>query len=607
LRVTIATGDMDTLQLVDEAVRVTFARAPRRGDFEYFDVAAVEARYGFLPERLVDYKALVGDTSDNIPGVPSIGQKTATKLIGEYGTLEAILAHVDALPARTATALRENEAQARQSKWLATIVRDAPVTLDLDHAHSERYDYNAVLALFRRFEFYSLVDRLPRPGDGAAPANGAPAPVEASGGRAPAAAALAAPSAAEVSGQLSLFEASDLQALAEEGTEIAAPGVAPAPRAPAAPPPATNTLVIDTPEGLDVLARALAAAPLIAFDLETDSTNEMHAQIVGISLSMGHGEAYYLPVGHAELPDGTPPGRQLPLADVLARIAPPLTNPAIGKVGHNAKYDMMVFARHGVWVEGLRSDTMVAAYLLNPGRRGLGLKDQAFEVLNLVMTPITELIGTGRQQITMAQTPIAAAALYAGADAAVTFRLMEALEPQLQARGLYDLFRDIEVPLVPVLARMELAGILVDGPFLKTMGAELEEGIAKLIQEIYDAVGHEFNVNSNKQLGDVLFTELKLPSGRKTKTGYSVDADTLDNLRGQHAMVDTLLDYRQLAKLKSTYVDGLIELTDPEDGRVHTSFSQVTAATGRLSSSNPNLQNIPVRTEVGRRIRRAFL
>jgi DNA polymerase I len=594
LRVTIATGDLDTLQLVDDAVRVTFARAPRRGDFEYFDVAAVETRYGFLPERLVDYKALVGDTSDNIPGVPSIGQKTATKLIGEYGPLEAILAHVDDLPARTAAALRENEAQARQSKWLATIVRDAPVTLDLEHAHSERYDYNAVLALFRRFEFYSLVDRLPRPADApTASTRAAPGAV--------------APSAAEASGQLSLFEASELQALTEEGSELAIPVAPAAPRAPVAPPPLTNTLIIDTPEGLDVLARALAAAPMVAFDLETDSTNEMHARIVGIALSLGQGEAFYIPVGHGELPDGTPPGRQLPLADVLARIGPPLTDPAVGKVGHNAKYDMMVLARHGVWVEGLRSDTMVAAYLLNPGRRGLGLKDQAFEVLNLVMTPITELIGTGRQQITMAQTPIAAAALYAGADAAVTYRLMEALEPQLRARGLYDLFRDIEIPLVPVLARMELAGILVDGPFLRKMGAELEEQTTALVGDIYQSVGHEFNVNSNKQLGDVLFGELKLPSGRKTKTGYSVDADTLDNLRGQHPAVDTLLEYRQLAKLKSTYVDGLIELTDPEDGRVHTSFSQVTAATGRLSSSNPNLQNIPVRTEVGRRIRRAFL
>jgi DNA polymerase I len=607
LRVTIATGDLDTLQLVDDAVRVTFARAPRRGDFEYFDRAVVEERYGFEPAQLVDYKALVGDTSDNIPGVPGIGQKTATKLIAEYGALEEIIAHVDALPPRAAAALREHTAQALQSKHLATIVCDAPVQLDLQSARALHYDPNDVLQLFRRLEFFSLVDRLPRRAD----AEGAVAT----------AASPAAPSntsadaqpdepASDGTAQLSLFEEAELQTLAEEGTELPPTslfGSPQLPRAQIAAPAITNTLIIDTPEALDVLARSLAAAPMIAFDLETDSTNEIYAHIVGIALSMGKGEAYYIPVGHTTLPDGSPPGRQLPLADVLARIGPPLADPVVGKVGHNAKFDMMVLAQHGVWVQGLRSDTMIAAYLLNPGRRGLGLKDQAFELLNLVMTPITDLIGTGRQQLTMAQVPIPAAAQYAGADAEITYRLMEYLDPLLRVRGLDGLFRDVEVPLVPVLARMELAGILLDPVFLRRMGTELEEQTAALERAIYEAVGHEFNVNSNKQLGDVLFGELKLPTGRRTKTGYSVDADTLENLRGQHPAVDTLLEYRQLAKLKSTYVDGLLESMDPHDHRVHTSFNQTLASTGRLSSSNPNLQNIPVRAEVGRRIRRAFL
>ncbi|HEX9056239.1 MAG TPA: DNA polymerase I, partial [Ktedonobacterales bacterium] len=544
------------------------------------------------------------------------------KLIAQYGTLETILAHLDELPARTAEALRQHEAQALQSKHLATIVRDAPVQLDLEGARVLHYNPDDVLQLFREMEFFSLVDRLPRSARADVPApSGQPVAsmTTAAGGASqatlPGTGTMVGLEASDVAAgdaaaQLSLFDASDLQAVAEAGTELPerrVQTIAPLPQAHVTIPAVTSTMVIDTPEGLDVLARSLAASSVFAVDLETDSTNEMCAHIVGIALSMGQGEAYYVPVGHTTTPDGAAAGRQLPLRDVLARLGPPLTNPDIEKAGHNLKYDIMVLARHGVWVQGRLFDSMVAAYLLDPGRRGLNLKDQAFEILNLVMTPITQLIGTGRQQITMAQVPIGAAALYAGADAEVSFRLMRHLEPQLRARGLYELFREVEMPLVPVLARMELAGILVDPAFLRTMGKDLEQQVKALEQSIYTAVGHTLNVNSTKQLAEVLFVELKLPSGRKTKTGYSVDADTLEMLRGKHEVVDTLLEYRQLAKLKSTYVDGLLELIDPEDHRVHTSFNQTIASTGRLSSSNPNLQNIPVRTEVGRRIRRAFL
>ncbi|HLJ81056.1 MAG TPA: DNA polymerase I [Ktedonobacterales bacterium] len=624
VKTTIATGDLDTLQLIDDWVRVTFARSPRSGQFDFFDTAAMRERYGFVPERLVDYKALVGDTSDNIPGVPGIGAKTAAKLIEQYATLENILDHADEQTPRIRASLTENADQARHSKFLATIVRDAPVSLDLESARALHYDPDRVLALFRTLEFHSLVDRLPRRRGEPDSANAAetataaavPALIPDIGDEnGPASVSPLSPQG-EGTGmrspdiQLSLFDESALQSLAEEGTDMPGfradvPPVAARPRV--EPTTGTNTMVIDTPAALDVLAHTLANADIFAFDLETDSTNEMQANIVGLSFSSGPGEAYYIPTGHISTPDGEEQSRQLPIALVLDKLRPALTNGKIGKTGHNAKYDMMVLARHGVLVEGLRFDSMVGAYLLNPGRRNLGLKEQAFENLGIIMTPIADLIGTGKNQISMAQTPIRAAADYAGADADMTLRLFHHIRPQLEQRHLENLMTDVEVPLIPVLARMELSGIRVDADFLMRMGRELDEQVKALEQEVYAAVGHQFTINSTKQLGEVLFGELKLPRGRKTKTGYSVDADELERLRGAHPVVDLIEEFRQLGKLKSTYVDGLVELLNPEDRRVHTSFNQTISATGRLSSSNPNLQNIPIRTEVGRRIRRAFL
>ena len=604
--VVIVTGDLDTLQLVNEHVRVTFARSPRRGDFDYYDVESVEARYGFEPPHIVDYKSLVGDTSDNIPGVAGIGQKTATKLIQDYGTLENILAHLDELPPRVRANLSEHRDIAIQSKFLATIVTDVPVTLDLESARALDYDPERVLELFRELEFFSLVDRLPR--QATSPAEPVPQQVAR-----PEPARVALADAAEVIGdapaQLNLFAQDELESLAESGdtTISAAPLAAPVRKPSVTPTGGTSTMIITTREALQTLAHALRNADIFSFDLETDAADEHHANIVGLSFAIGAGEAYYVPVGHLATPSGEEPGPQLPLGEALDVLRLALADPKAGKVGHNAKFDMIALARNGVWVEGLRYDTMIAAYLLNPGRRGLGLKDLAFELLGVIMTPITDLIGTGRQQITMAQVPVRDAADYAGADADMTLRLYHALEPQLRSRDLAALMIDVETPLVPVLARMEIAGILLDPDFLQRLGGELDAQLRALETDIYDAVGHQFNVNSTKQLGDVLFTELKLPASRRTKTGYSVDAESLENLRGMHAAVDNLLEYRQLSKLKSTYVDGLLQLMDPATHRVHTSFNQTIASTGRLSSSNPNLQNIPVRTEVGRRIRRAFL
>jgi DNA polymerase-1 len=608
----IATGDMDTLQLVDDWVRVTFARSPRRGEFEYFDRDAVIARYGFEPQHLVDFKALVGDTSDNIPGIAGIGAKTATKLIEQYGTLEDILAHASELAPRTRVALTEHAELARQCKYLATIVRDVPVELDLEGAHARQYNPDKVLRLFRELEFHTLVDRLPRVADASSSVSIVVEPSDSRpvGGvrreQVPDSATDGAPS----DQQPSLFGEEELRALEEQDTNVPQPslfGNPPSTEFAVTPQSGTNTLVVDRLETLEILVRSLQAAPIFAFDLETDTVDEMTASIVGISCAMGDGEAYYIPVGHTKTPDGAEDGPQLPLATVLEKLRPVLSDEGVGKVGHNAKFDMMVLAQHGIKVQGLRFDTMLGAYLLNPGRRNLGLKELAFEQLGIIMTPITELIGTGRRQITMAEAPIRAAAEYAGADADMTFRLMHRIEPELQEKGLAALMNEVEVPLIPVLESMELAGILVDQEFLRRMGKDLDLQLEALEKEIYSSVGHEFNISSPKQLGEVLFSELKLPHGRKTKTGYSVDAEVLEGLRGLHSAVDTLLEFRQLNKLKTQYVDGLVDLINPDDHRVHTSFNQTIAATGRLSSSNPNLQNIPVRTEVGRRIRRAFL
>lgn len=609
----IVTGDLDTLQLVNPFVRVTYASKPTRGELAYYDEEAVQIRYGFSPDRLPDYKALVGDSSDNIPGVPGIGDKTAKSLIQQYGSLEGILEHLDALSPKVRATLREHEAEARQYKRLATIVTDVPVRLDLDACRLAS-NRDALLALFRELEFYSLVDRVSR-GAGASAGAGATAgtraPVAPASGAAANTPAQPAAEAVMPTGpeQLSLFEQDELAAEVEQGTDVAV-ALPSQPRilTPEAIAPAhTSTMIIDTLDGLEVLARSLRASGAFAIDLETTSEDPLSTGIVGIAVSMGQHEAYYLPVGHVMTPDGLEPGRQLPVAQVLQVFKPLLEDERPKKYAHNAKFDMLVLARHGIWLRGLACDPMVGAYLLNPGRRGLGLKDQAFEHLGIVMTPITELIGTGSKQISMAQVPIRAAADYAGADADMTYRLVGVIEDKLKALQLYRLFSEVELPLIPVLVRMELAGILVDPEFLRRMSAELSEQIKVLEQSIYQSVGHEFNINSTKQLGEILFRELKLPPIKKTKTGYSVDAEVLDMLKGAHPAIDNLLEYRQLLKLKSTYVDGLLELINPHDGRVHTSFNQTIASTGRLSSSQPNLQNIPIRTEVGRRIRRAFL
>jgi len=638
----IMTGDMDTLQLVNEYVKVM---AAKRGITEVtnYDVNGVKARYGLPPEKLPDFKGLVGDKSDNIPGVPGIGEKTATKLLTDYGSLEGVLAHIDELTPKEQRLLREKSEQALQSKHLATIVLDAPVTLDLEACRVGQINRERVLALFRELEFRTLVDKIPgntnagqsstrtekkKPEPvpeqeeelllaapvGVVPIMAPPPPPRGTHRELPYHDEEQTPERPLGDGdqqdgpeQLSLF--GELEPAAEVVTKLRLPTTAQGeplfldeedPRK-------TNTMIVSSAEALQVLVKSLYAAGSFALDTESTSEDPWHAQLVGISCSMAAGEAYYIPVGHISTIDGQESETQLPLPFVLEQLRPVLEDQSVSKYMHNAKYDMQLLARCGITVRGLALDTMLGAYLTDPGRRGLGLKDQVFQRLGYVMTPIVQLIGSGSKMISMAQVPVQLAADYAGADADMTLRLVEPIMEELRRNGLLELYYNIELPLLPVLMQMEIHGVALDGDFLRTLNERLGEQIGTLEKEIYASVGHQFNINSTKQLGDILFGELKLPSGKKTKTGYSVSADVIESLRGKHPMIDLLLEYRQLAKLKSTYVDGLLALMDPVTGRVHTSFNQTIASSGRLSSSNPNLQNIPIRTEVGRQIRRAFI
>jgi len=362
--------------------------------------------------------------------------------------------------------------------------------------------------------------------------------------------------------------------------------------------------IIDTKKKLADLAKELNKAKVISFDTETTSTEEMKAEIVGISLAIKDGEGYYIPIGHNS-------GKNLPLDEVISALKEPLTNPKIGKIAHNAKYDYIVLARHGLKVSPLTFDTMLAEFIIDPSSHSMGLKNLAFVKLGEEMTHIEDLIGKGKKQITMAEVAIESAAPYAVADAEVTLRLMPIQQEGLKRVNGEKLLEEIDLPLTPILADMEMTGISLDLPFFQETSKRLEKRMAEIEKQVFDSVGKPFNLNSTQQLSDVLFNRLGLEPpdrGNKTASGhFSTSAGVLDLLRGKHPVVDLILEHRELSKIKSTYVDALQAALNSETGCVHTSYSQIGAVTGRLSSYNPNLQNIPIRTEEGRRIRNGFV
>lgn len=568
---TIVTGDRDIVQVVSDHTSV-LTSGRKFSDTIIYTPETVRERWGLAPQQLIDLKALLGDTSDNVPGVKGVGEKGATDLIQTYGSVDGVYQHLDQITAkRTREALQAGRESAYLSRRLVTIVTDVPgIVLDLAACRVQDYDQEKVTELFRQLEFRTLVDRLPPSARALPPAPAAP------------------------DGQLALFGAQE------------AGGAAPAKAAEQPSPYA----VIDHEAALETLVQTLQAAPLIAFDTETTSTNAQQAELVGIALAWGEGQSAYVPVGHKAPVDNGAPLAQLPLDRVIGALQPALEDTAREKAAHNAEYDLTMLARYGIRVAGPLFDTMIAQWLIDPGSRGLGLKNVAWQRLGVEMTPISELIGTGKNQITMDAVPIAAAARYAAADTDMTWRLVPLLRQELDDLALTKLFRDLEMPLTPVLVEMQMAGILLDAPFLQQMSKELRRRLLEIEQEIYRLVGYVFNINSTQQLSDVLFGSLGLPTQglKKTQSGhYSTAAGVLEDFKGLHPVIDLILEQRQISKLVSTYVDALPAQVNPRTGRLHTSFNQGGSETGRISSNNPNLQNIPVRSELGREIRRAFV
>ncbi len=555
LDVIIVTGDTDTLQLVGPHIQVLMS-GRRFTDAKLYDEQAIHERYGLQPRQLVDFKSLTGDPSDNIPGVRGVGKVTATRLLERFGNVEELYAHIAEVEPKLRAKLQEHEGEVWRGRELIQLVFDLPIDLDLENCQVRAYDRSQVVQLFRELGFHSLLQRLPS-------------------------------SPERATAQLSLF-----------GAEVDTPVAQPIPG---------GYQLVNTAAALHDLAARVRATGVCAVDTETTSVRPMEADLVGIALACQEGEGYYIPVGHLRTVAGQP---QLTLDLVAEQLGPVLADDGVVKYAHNASYDLIVLHQHGMTVRGLEFDTMIAAYLLDPTGRNLGLKGLAWQELGVEMTPIVELIGKGKSQLTMDQLSVDRVLPYAAADADMTFRLVPHLKSRLEERQLWPLFTEVEMPLVSVLMDMERTGVALDVAFLEQMSHELHLRLSEVEQQIYQQVGYPFNLNSSQQLSEALFTKLGLPVDGvpRGKSGqYSTAADVLEKLQGSHAVIDAILEHRQLSKIKSTYVDALPLLVNRRTGRLHTSWNQTGTVTGRLSSSEPNLQNIPIRTDVGRRVRQAFV
>jgi len=530
--VIVVSGDKDLLQLVSETITVW---DPMRDVF--MNPAAVQKKYNIPPQQLLDFFALMGDSSDNVPGVAGIGPKTAEKLINEYGSLEGLYQNIETL---SQAKLKEKLLASRENAFLSRRL----IALKEDLATPELQEYAIPEPNEEKLqELYSFLDfsRL-----------------------------LKAPTSTAV-------------ALETKGFQL-----------------------ITTEDQLQKVCQQMATAPFLVLDTETTSLDPLVAELVGISLCTTAEEAYYLPIGHRDN-DGNLVANQLPLGLVQKSLTPLFSNPDLPKLGHNLKFDLPILENHGLRLSGPLWDTMIASYLLDPSRRSQKLDDLCLEMLGKRLTSFGEVTDNDKRSDSFAYVAPEAAKDYSCEDVAGAFLLWQRFRPQLEEFGLWELFSNLEMALVPILVQMEQTGITVDQAQLHHLSEDFGQQLADLEKTIYALAGEEFNINSTRQLGEILFAKLGLPQGRKTKTGYSTDVKVLESLALQHDLPAAILAHRTLSKLKNTYVDKLPELIHPKTGRVHTSFNQTVTATGRLSSSNPNLQNIPIRTPEGQKIRAAFV
>jgi len=533
-RCMLVTGDKDCRQLITDRVHLYNIRKD-----QVFDRDALVAEWGIEPEQVVDFQALVGDSVDNVPGVPLIGPKLARQLLEQYGTLEEVLAHADEVSGKKR---KENlvtyRDQAILSRELVRLDAHAPVVIDWQGGRVGGLDRAAALAIFQEFGFRGMGQKL--------------------------------------------------NVLATEAS-------------PPPPPVQAHYRLVATPEQFDAFLAELSRQKCISLDTETTNVWPRWAEIVGYSFAWKDDEAWYLPV---RAPEGEP---RLDEQATLEALRPILEDPTIEKIGQNLKYDMIVLRSAGVELAGVAFDTMVADYLLEAGRRNHNLDDLAQRYLGHTTIKISDLIGTGKSQKRMDEVPLARVTDYAAEDALLPWRLRPILAKGLAEAGLEKLFAELEMPLIGVLAELEFLGVKVDVERLEQLSRRFGERMELVEQQVYELAGRRLNIASPKQLQEVLFTELKLPVIKKTRTGPSTDADVLEELARMHPLPAKILEFRQYAKLKGTYVDALPKLVCPRTGRVHASLNQVVTATGRLSSSDPNLQNIPVRTDQGREIRSAFV
>ena len=542
----IVTGDKDMLQLITDHIHVY---DPNKGDKgQWYSAQDVQERFGVGPQGVIDALSLMGDSADNVPGVRGIGEKRAKELMEAYGSLDAVYEHLDELKGKLKENLLADREIAYLSKRLVTIDTDVPLPVDPDACHRQEPDRDRLTSVFAELAFQSMLEEiLPR---------------------------------------------------AEEEEKL-------------------DYRLILTQAELDAALAEMRASGCFAVDTETTSVDPVRADLVGVSMSCRAKTGYYIPIAHdpEALMRRTDPDdlfalevlNPLPRQDALDSLRTLLEDPTIGKMGHNIKYDLIVFQRAGINLQGIVLDTMVASYLTDPSRLRHNLGEVSLQYLRRKMIPIADVIGKGAKAVTFDKVPVDLARDYSCEDADITWRLSGIFRPLLRERALEALFEEVERPLIDVLARMEMAGIAIDLKVFEALQLELTVRLRSLEAEIFEMAGESFQINSPKQLQGILFDKLKLAPKRKTKTGFSTDVEVLEELAGEHPLPAKLLEYRTLEKLRGTYVEALPRLINPETGRIHTSFNQAVAATGRLSSSDPNLQNIPVRTELGRAIRRGFI